>query len=150
MISLNRNTIKGREGANGEYVKLSSQIGIKLIHSKLFTTQTKAMKSTAWKLAMGESENLKLAFDSGVVPQSYGVSLVKVGSGFRVGVLMQHLGGTTLDNSEFYDDVDVYEHLRDKLKEVGIKHFDLHGDNIMVYRGKCYAIDFSPQCIEYK
>jgi len=149
MITLTHKQLEGIAGVHGEYVKLSPQMGIKLIHSKLFRTQAKAMRSQAWKLAMQESRYLQLAFESGVVPRSYGVSLVKVRSGFRVGVLMQHLGATPLCNSEFYDSLEVFDDINERLLEVGISHADLHEDNVMVYRGKYYAIDFSPQSIDY-
>lgn len=150
MITISQKQLKGISGVHGEYVKLSNQMGVKLIHSRLFKSQSQALRSYAWKLAMQESQNLQWAFDSGVAPRSYGVSLVKVGSGFRVGVLMQHLGATPLANSEFYESVDVFNDISERLGEVGIVHYDLHEDNVMVYRGKCYAIDFSPESIDYQ
>jgi RIO-like serine/threonine protein kinase len=146
MITIQENT--GSGGAHGKYVKLSQSLGVKVIHSDKFPTIQKAYRSHAYKLARKEAEILTLAFESGVVPKCYGVTLLKVGRGYRVGVLMQHLGSTTLDESEFYDRyTEAYDLINDSLMDVGIRHMDLHEDNILVYRGKLYAVDFSPSCV---
>lgn len=134
-------------GAHGSYIKLSPSLGLKVIHSVKYKSRAKAYRCRAWREARLEAELLDIAFESGVVPRCYGATLVKVKSGFQVGVLMQHLGSTTLSNSKFYDEFDVQEDINNKLEELGIYHGDLHEDNIMVYRGKFYAIDFSPNCV---
>jgi RIO-like serine/threonine protein kinase len=139
----------GFEGAHGRYVKLSPSLGIKVIHSPLFKSIAKAYKSHAYRQAKKEAELLTSAFESGVVPRCYGVTLVKIGNRFKVGVLMQHLGSTPISESDFYDQVsEAYDEINDSLMELGIYHNDLHEDNIMVYRGKFYAVDFSPKCVE--
>lgn len=150
MITLTKEQLDRVTGVHGAYVKLSNTMGIKVIHSKPFRTQAKAYRSQAYKLAVRESYNLQVAYDSGVVPRCYGIMLVKTKAGYRVGVLMQHLGATPLAKSDFYDSHEVFDDLTERLKEVGIYHADLHEDNIMVYRGKFYAVDFSPQSIDYK
>jgi|GEM_PF-5556526 len=137
-------------GIHGAYIKLSPSVGIKIVHSPAYRSKAKAYRSRAYRRAKEESETLQYAYETGVVPRCYGVMLVKVKSGFRVGVLMQHLGTLTLSNSEFYDNADVFDDINDKLKEIGIFHGDLHEDNVMVYRGKFYAIDFAPNCVIVK
>lgn len=137
-------------GLHGTYLKLSPSVGVKIIHSPTYRSKSKAYLSRAFRRAREESDTLQYAYETGVVPRCYGAVLVKVKSGFRVGVLMQHLGTLTLSNSEFYDCAAVYYDIKDKLRELGIFHNDLHDDNIMVYRGKCYAIDFAPECVTVK
>jgi RIO-like serine/threonine protein kinase len=147
-------------GAFGRYVKLSPSLGIKLIYTKHdyygdnaskrlkgFRSIAKAIQSWAWREANIEADLLFAAQDSGVVPRCYGATVVMVGSRYHVGILMQHLGGKPLSEHENYDSVEVFDYLHDKLEELGIYHGDLHEDNIMVYRGKYYAVDFSPYCV---
>lgn len=135
------------QGAHGIYYKLNNTLGVKIIRSKTFKTVREANKSRAHGRAIRESELLTEALESGVVPRCYGVTLVKVRNGYRVGILMQHLGNKRLAETEHIERGDIYEDIHEKLMELGIDHGDLHEDNIMVYRGKFYAIDFSPQCV---
>lgn len=138
------------EGIHGEYFKLSDQVGVKVIHSKGYPSIKKLVSSNAFQKAKREAEILMIAEETGVVPKCYGLTVVKSKSGFRAGVLMQHLGQVTLADSDQYDNSEIYDYLVESLKEVGIKHWDLHEDNIMVYRGKMYAVDFSPDCVSVK
>lgn len=147
IILTEQQTSQAFQGQHGWYVKLSPSVGVKVIKSSIYKSKAKAYKSRAYRLATQESANLQLAFETGVVPRCYGVTIVKVKRGYQVGILMQHLGTLTLSNSEFYDTFDIYEGICDKLEEVGIYHQDLHEDNVMVYRNKFYAIDFSPLCV---
>ena len=134
-------------GIHGDYYRLSNAVAVKVVHSKVYSTIRKAQNSAAYRNALDEAAIIALAEETGVVPRCYGVTLVAVRGGYRVGILMQHLGQVTLADSEHYDDSEVYEHLYETLKDVGIDHHDLHEDNIMFYRGKFYAVDFSPECI---
>lgn len=149
MIALTRSQ-QGLSGKNGTYYKLNNNVGVKVIHSKEFKNVTKAFRSKAYREAVEEACLLSEAYETGYVPQCYGVTLVKMGAGYKVGVLMQHLGNTTLSESEFYDDAEIYNDINNSLKDLGIYHGDLNEDNIMVYRGKFYAIDFSPDCVKIK
>lgn len=151
MITLTNSQLnKTLEGVHGGYIKLSPSVGIKIIHSRIYKSRAKAFRSRTYYLANEEAEILKVAYDSGVVPRCYGPTVIAVPGGFKVGVLMQHLGSLTLSESVFYEDNEIYDNITERLGELGIKHFDLHEDNIMVYRGKFYAIDFSPESIELK
>lgn len=150
MLSIEACTGDGYAGVHGTYYKLSPHVGIKLIHSKVYPSVKRALASRAFRLASDEAAILVHAEETGVVPKCYGVTVVSVKSGFRVGVLMQHLGQTTLADTEHYDDADIYDQLMESLEEVGIYHGDLHEDNIMVYRGKFYAVDFSPESVTVK
>jgi tRNA A-37 threonylcarbamoyl transferase component Bud32 len=142
-------------GAFGKYVKLSPSLGIKLIYTKGeyyddmrkfkgFRSISKAIQSWTWREANIEADFLFAAQESGVVPRCYGATVVLVGSRYHIGILMQHLGGKALADHENYDSVEVFNYLHDRLEDLGIYHGDLHEDNIMVYRGKYYAVDFSP------
>jgi RIO-like serine/threonine protein kinase len=138
-------------GAHGSYVKLSPSLGVKIIHSVKFNNIAKAYRSRAYRNALREAYILNVAFESGVVPRCYGVTLVRVKKGYRVGVLMQHLGSTPLFESEFCDKFsEAFDEINDRLIELGIVHNDIHDENVMVYRGKFYVIDFSPDCVKMK
>lgn len=135
-------------GAHGYYIKLSPSLGVKVIHSPIYRNKTKAYKSFAWREARLEARILDMAFETGIVPRCYGATIVRVKGGYRLGVLMQHLGNKTLgESAHYYDESDISVAIHEKLEEIGIYHQDLHEDNIMVYRGKFYAIDFSPNCV---
>jgi len=140
---------KGIKGAHGEYIKLSRNVGVKIIHSKPFKTIAKAHNSQAYKRALEEVSILECAKESGVVPLCYGVSLFNTKEGYRVGVLLQHLGSVTLEQyMEDNDDIiDQVETIHEALAECGIEHNDLHATNILVYKNKLYAIDFSPESV---
>lgn len=144
MITLPKYETSG--GGYGSYYELSATVGVKVLHRKNFKSMKKALNSRLYREAMKESELLCMAFESGVVPRCYGVTLVKDDEGYGVGILMQHLGNKTLRDKG--DRTEAYDTIQDALEEVGLRHLDLHRGNMMVYRGKYYAIDFSPDFIE--
>lgn len=161
MLTLTKAQILDAPGGSfGRYVKLSNSVGIKLIYTngkyegenalrklKGFRSVAEAMRSWTWREANMEADILFQAQESGVVPICYGATVVMVGSRYHIGILMQHLGGKPLSETSHYGEADVYEYLYEKLEECGVSHGDLHEDNIMVYRGKFYAVDFSPYCV---
>jgi RIO-like serine/threonine protein kinase len=136
-------------GSYGEYFKLGKGKGVKLLRGR-WETKAKALNSRAWRLANKEADLLDIAKDSKVVPKCYGAKIVKSDKQFRVGIVMQHLGNTTLNETGLMDEEhsDVRDILMEALEDVGIIHTDLHGDNIMYYRKKFYAIDFTPFTIK--
>lgn len=146
MITIPKTTDETPSGAFGVYFKLREGKGIKVLEAK-FRSQVAAYNSYEFDLAKEEAEILKAAQESGVVPKCYGVRIVRRGNGFHVGILMQHLGNKTLRKLRYNweKQSDIYDSLNDALEDVGVKHNDLHVDNIMYYRGKYYAIDFSPE-----
>jgi RIO-like serine/threonine protein kinase len=91
-----------------------------------------------------------MARDSGIVPRCYGVRIVRRGKSFRVGILMQHLGNKRLADLSLPDKKisGIYDKLHDGLISFGVEHKDLHDENIMFFKNKFYAIDFSPECVE--
>jgi tRNA A-37 threonylcarbamoyl transferase component Bud32 len=134
-------------GSFGSYYQLSGAVGVKVLHGVRFTSMKKALASRTYRLAAKEASLLCQAEESGVVPKCYGVTLVKEGNKYGVGILMQHLGTKTLSMSGACESV-AYDTVNEALREIGIVHDDLHNRNIMVYRGKYYAIDFSPNFVK--
>lgn len=133
-------------GSFGEYYPLSKGVGVKVLYRK-YKTLKKAVNSATYKQALKEAQLLAMAQESGVVPRCYGVTIVKDGNKYGVGILMQHLGNKTLENASEHEMSKAYDEVNDALLDIGISHYDLHEHNIMKYRGKYYAIDFSPKCV---
>lgn len=148
MITLPKNT-KTPCGAYGTYFRVSRGRGIKILKGSWRSMQG-AYNSHQFDMARQEAELLKIAEDSGVTPRCYGVRVVKRGTVYRVGILMQHLGNKTLADLGLpeHQRSDVYDRVNDALIHAGINHCDLHTRNIMFCDGKYYAIDFSPDCID--
>lgn len=135
-------------GSYGIYFELSASVGLKVIRTaKDFPTVAKAVSSRTFKRAQKEAELLDLAFETGVVPRCYGITIVKARRGYAVGILMQHLGHQTVEEAQ---ESEAYDFITDALAEHGIKHKDLHRNNIMVYRGKFYAVDFDSRFVRVK
>lgn len=148
MITLPK-SVKTPSGAYGSYFRIGRKRGLKVLRGS-FRSMAAAYNSPEFDLAKEEAELLKLAEDSGVVPECFGVRVVKRGTVFRVGILMQHLGNKTLadlNQDEMYE-ADIHDQLKDALDHCGINHGDLHTRNIMFFKGKFYAIDFSPEAIQ--
>lgn len=144
MITLPR-TNRTRSGAFGTYFKLTRTKGIKVLNGR-FRTLEAAYNSYIFDQAKSESEILKIAEASKVVPKCYGVRVVRHGKSFRVGILMQYLGNKRLSDLDLSDkeESNIYDKLNDALSHAGVEHNDLHTHNIMFHKGKYYAIDFSP------
>jgi tRNA A-37 threonylcarbamoyl transferase component Bud32 len=144
MITLPEHNTSG--GAFGTYYKLSPSVGIKVLKTR-YPSIKKAVAGRAYKAATKEVELLSLAKESGVVPIVYGVTIVRDGSKYAVGILMQHLGDKTLDKLQGKF-TEAYDTVNDALLDIGIEHGDLHEQNIMYHRGKFYAIDFTPNFVD--
>jgi tRNA A-37 threonylcarbamoyl transferase component Bud32 len=149
MLTLKVHGNKGSKGCFGRYVKLGKGKGVKLLHGQCESLK-ELKNSDLWEAATEEAYLLRKAFKSGVVPRCYGVVPVKTRKGYRVGIILQHLGDITLakiGDRIGWDTVEIVsEMLSEKLLEVGVEHGDLHCSNIMRHKGKYYAIDFSPEC----
>jgi tRNA A-37 threonylcarbamoyl transferase component Bud32 len=136
-------------GHYGNYYQLSATRGIKVLDGEsgdYFSTRKEALRSDFYEEAKEEAKLLRKAYKSGLTPKCYGVRLVKIGSSYAVGIEMEHIRGTTLENAciNYSTKTDLERELKDALQENGITHGDLHWANIMYYRGKVKAIDFSP------
>lgn len=138
--------IKGPKGGYGMYFRVGRFKGVKLLKGG-FKSFHSALNSPQMRKAMKEAELLYKAEGSGVSPKCYGTTIVKRGKGgFRVGILMEHLGNVRLadlDDDKF-DYEEVTQNLIGRLEAYGIDHLDLHEWNIMYKNGQFYAIDFSP------
>lgn len=144
-------------GAYGTYYPIGEGKGIKLLNGtdmfmdKDFRTIKEAKASENYVFALDEADLLKKAYRSGVTPKCYGVRIVKLPNGRYVpGVVMQHLGNKTLEKLPSKEYNNVESEIWETLEEIGIIHQDLHPGNIMKFKGKYYAIDFSADLIEQK
>lgn len=147
MLSL-PTVFKKMPGEFGDYVQLTRGRGIKLI-GREFKTAEDAYCSDNFAEAKEEADLLREAQASKVVPKCYGVRVIRHGKHFRVGILMQHLGKKRVSDMNINEDEfnQIRARLWEKLFDSGIEHNDLHDKNVMFYRKKFYAIDFSPDCI---
>lgn len=141
-------------GSYAEYIQISPKKGIKLYYAKCDSTTEPTFKRTL-QMAHYEVYFYKLARERyPFVPKCYGVQVIKVkdrynSDVFRIGIVLQHLGNTTLsdvgygrnDSSPFAGRYPATE-LNTKLKSRGIYHGDLHDGNVMYYKGQLWVIDF--------
>ena len=105
--------------------------------------------SEDYALAWREFYLLSYAYVSGIVPKAYTVRIMKRQGFYYPVLVMQHLGNKCMAQMKISDQkrIDVIETLRNKLLGYGIEHNDLHSRNVMKYRNKWYAIDFTPDYI---
>lgn len=146
-------------GCSGAYIQVSKDIGVKIYgyperqisdlthHIEWAETEHKRLKRT------------KIAYK--YVPKSYGVKIFNTKSGYRVGLVMQHVGDTTLkdlrrkrvpylNKKVFLDktaDI-IINKLRRKIRHKGQSHNDLHAKNVIYDKGKFWVIDWESSCVQ--
>lgn len=147
MIKVNHEEIGG--GSYASYFKLNEEVGVKVIDGG-YHTEREVKFSQEWKDAKKEARLLTGAYASGVVPYCYGAKIIKRHRRWYAAIVMQHLGDVHIFQVKKLDKMSNYDKLHDALDKIGYSHCDLHGSNIMVYRGKLYAVDFSPDFITVK
>jgi hypothetical protein len=132
-------------GFYGEYFKINSKVGVKLLRNDEFESIKEAKRSDLWEEAHDEKNLLRIA------PKPYCVRVIRHRSDYRIGIFMEHIDGTVLKDGK---DANVIGQLRDYLNAGGIDHDDCNGKNVMVRRGRnrkkltnLVAIDFSPELI---
>lgn len=144
-------------GAYGTYYYVGEGKGVKVFNNPdsyethSFSTPGEARDSLAWQDAEMEARYLRIAQPSGVVPKCYGAKVIRTEDGkYAVGIVLEHLGRMTLrrklPRGHRRQDA-IYEKLLKQLGKYGVNHYDLHPENVMWYKGKFYAIDFSHECI---
>lgn len=144
--NLLKKSSKSESGCYGEYRQLSRTKGIKILHSNGYYDYTEVINSDTFEAANKEAKLLRKAYVSGITPRCYGVKLILRNNKYYVGILMEHLGTTTLADFDYdYNRCDlIINTLKEKLRnKAGLIHFDLHGNNIMWHKGMYWAIDFS-------
>jgi len=136
-------------GCYGKYYQISNTKGIKILCSK-YSTYEEALESDTLIEAKEEAILLKRArcrYD--YIPKCYGVKIVTIRDKFRIGIVMQHLAGPLAGD---FCDYDEYDHVRASLtktlRDRGITHSDLHGNNVIRYKDNWWVIDFTPSCIK--
>ncbi len=146
-------------GCFGQYFKLDNKRGIKLLRRK-FDSSEKAQLSETFHKAKLEELSLNMARERvSFVPKCYGVKVVKFRGNFRVGVIMQHLNGITLEKLGYNRDKrgvgdfggdfedDVVEMMDNRMLKVGINHGDVHGGNIIYHAKRYWVIDFGNEVL---
>lgn len=128
-------------GYFAHYYQISPSKGIKLLHQP-FNTYKEAICSKEYQEALKEVDLLNKAKSRfNRVPRCYRVRVI-LQEVYRVGIVLQHLGEETVGIG-----CSIYQ-LQNDLCRAGITHKDLHGSNIMRYKGELWVIDFSPEYIE--
>lgn len=136
-------------GCYGKYYQLSSTKGIKVIQG-CFNTIEEVINSDELNQAIQEAVLLKQARARyEYIPKCYGVKIISFGGSYKVGILMQHLTGPLAEDFCDYEEYDqVRATLTKTLRDKGIVHSDLHGNNVIRYKDKWWVIDFTPSCIK--
>ena len=137
-------------GAFGQYKKLSSRRGVKMLHGE-FDTKKELLTSRDWELAKKELSFIQQASKFNIAPKGYKVVPVRVdGCGWKAGIVMQHLNGRVMSYSAW----ERQEEKREKIIEIlrnkaRLYRSDNHSENFMVVgkRKKIYMVDFSPSCV---
>lgn len=161
-VEFSKSWKKKGSGSYGVYYKMNARKGIKILRQR-------DTRDYIWKdyedllaKAMREFKCLNIAKQTGIVPKAYEVVKVVYKNTFKVGIIMQHIEGTTLKNAprNFHnwfekqygkDYWDASSLLHSRLRNVRLDHDDLHSENIMVKKTKngfkLYAIDMDPDFI---
>lgn len=148
MTYLQVKKLKKDRGVFGFYVQVSPTRGLKVL-SKGYGSLSALKQSQTYTQAALEAKHLRQAQRSGVVPRCFGLQVVKYGRRFQVAIKMSHLGTNNLWDADVSDWKfnKIQRSLSQALKQVGLKHEDLHEGNIMFWQGKYFAIDFTPERI---
>lgn len=138
---------KTEEGDNSTYYQISSTKGIKILDGNYDTYQAVLMDDMLIS-AKKEAELMKLAKTKyQYVPICYGVKIVQFKNYFKIGIIMQHLGNIMIQSLETFKRQDI-DGFKNKINKLSICHKDIHGKNIMVYKGQYWLIDFDPSFVE--
>lgn len=135
-------------GCNGTYLKLSEKVGIKMSNSSERSQNTTFFQMMN-RSANREARRMRMVRRYfGLVPRCYGVVVFKdLNERWRTGILMQHLGNTTLwdirKDEEHEEQCVIRERIEDALRKRRISHGDLHSKNIMRWKGQFWPIDFA-------
>ena len=159
-------------GKIGQYIQLTKDIGVKIIGFWGCKNIKNLHNSITWVKAMEEAKWIAFVSSSDLAPNCYGVHPVKFNGRFFAGVFMDHINGVSLNsvtkNGSFQQGSKVYvnkkgvlnenkvgvpirQFLTQKLKKIGLNHFDIHGENVLVDKKKrIWLIDFSSDYISKK
>lgn len=149
--------LKGRqskgEGCFGAYYQISKRRGVKVFFDDSYSTIEEAINSREYKKAVKESNILQTLTKRGsdFTPKSYGVKIIKKDGFYRIALVMQHLGTTDICDRDLDKKKEnkIIKSLRKKLRELKFNHTDLHTNNVMWFRKKYWAIDFSSGLIKH-
>ena len=149
VIDLSKHKATG-EGDYGSFYPTSKLRGVKVLVTQ-YESIADLLASSAMIRAKEEADLLTSAYVTGIVPKCFGVVIVKKSkTRYHAGIQMQLLGTKTLH--KVMDDEELRESIKDGLKNTlkgyGFNHKDLHANNVMVYKGKYWAIDFSPDYVK--
>lgn len=143
-------------GAHGTYIQITSKRGVKLMHGG-FGSKDIAKNSESYLDAEEELKFLRHLEDQNCnfVPKCYGITFVKIGEQYYVGIILQHLGNVHLADiprtaMDYKEKEDLKDELFCTLRDMyGIQHKDIHDHNVMTFEGKFWVIDFGNNLVEY-
>jgi tRNA A-37 threonylcarbamoyl transferase component Bud32 len=141
------NSSSMKRGSYGSYFHLGDNLGIKLYHRNEYVYK-KADDSIYLETYLYEAKKEYNNIISArrrypLIPKTYGIRILKIKGEMRVGILLQHLSNKTLSKQYIEGGISaMITKIENKLKTLGILHTDIHGDNVMFYKGLYYIIDF--------
>lgn len=153
------------KGSFGLYYRIDDRKGIKILKKRVTDYSSGVMTyEDLYPAAVREFICLAAAKNTNIVPKAHGVIRVvyKNSSKRSVGIVMEHINGTTLKNAskefkKWFKEKHGKRHespedfLWEKLKKNGFRCEDLHDRNIMVKKTKngfkLFAIDMDPEFI---
>jgi len=141
-----KNSTYSGNGSFGIYMRISNSKGIKLLYYE-FETMKSALDSLYFKEAIEEARLLeegKRRYSN--IPTCYGVRIIWYERRYRIGIVMQYLEGTVVQNIPDFT-IEMRNVIKEELKNKGIFHRDLHHENIIFADGKYWVIDFTPSNI---
>ena len=135
-------------GCFGTYIKLSDKVGIKIVDSVRATTRDRFFYLIYTRIEREVRMMREVRRYFGLVPRSHGIVIVRdLDNRYRIGILMQHLGDTTLWEliREKGEDggYKIEEKVQKSLRKRKFCHADLHSKNIMYFRRQFWPIDYS-------
>ena len=145
-------------GSCAFYIKQNSRRGIKIWFKSKSKDLISLKKSYAWKNAKKEFSILKKLASSGLSPLPFDLVVVQSPDSQYLypAIIMEHIESKTLSdcfyhwpsqiykfNEELYDAHSLSDELDNYLKDLGIKHNDLHFGNILIAKKGIKIIDFN-------
>ncbi len=148
-------------GSYGRYYYWKHNIGFKLINWSRHRSIKKLIQSQEWKDAADEAKCLKRASKlTKITPKFFALRILKLGIFYYPAIFMEHIQGEMLIDivikNNWDDEYRLYleKTYAAKLKKIGIKHLDVHMENIIIPNSKKLAqfriIDLGPDFISFK
>lgn len=145
--TINKKNKNVYSGVYGFYYRISKLRGIKVFQDGYESIKL-LKESQTYKDAIQEKKLLDqlIKRKSKITPKCYGIKIVLRDNYYHIGIVLRHLGNITLFDRDLHPDKEdeIIDKLNDKLSNYNLIHGDLHNRNVMYYKRKYWAIDFTP------